>query len=210
MRRKACGMEKVENLYRTARAQHVVPRRSDHARDRAGADHMVESAMIATDSSLRDRRQLADASRFRHDRGRAMHDRCGELGVISLAAKSACRRRPRMRSQSGAPTIVVEHVVASIGRGGDQLRPSARSAIASTTPTARALRRTGHQRGLRGVGKRHARRPAVRIRRRCAVFEPSPSPSKTVPTVQRGGEGSQVRHAEGWRSRKSQRPLRGG
>ena len=38
VRRKAREMEKVENLYRTARAQHVMPRRRDHV-----GDHMVES-----------------------------------------------------------------------------------------------------------------------------------------------------------------------
>ena len=43
MRRKTRGMEKVENLYRTARVQNAVPR---------GRDHMVESDQ--TDSNFRD------------------------------------------------------------------------------------------------------------------------------------------------------------
>jgi len=38
MRRKARGMEKVENLYCTARAQHVMPRRSDHVAGSSRAD----------------------------------------------------------------------------------------------------------------------------------------------------------------------------
>ena len=45
MRRKARGMEKVENLYCTARAQHVMPRRSIKS---PGAEALA-------DSSLRDK-----------------------------------------------------------------------------------------------------------------------------------------------------------
>src|SRR6266436_2826813 len=43
MRRKARGMEKVENLYCTARAQHVMPRRKDHAVESEGANRFKPS-----------------------------------------------------------------------------------------------------------------------------------------------------------------------
>jgi hypothetical protein len=43
MRRKARGMEKVENLYCTARAQHVMPRRRDHAVESGGANRFKPS-----------------------------------------------------------------------------------------------------------------------------------------------------------------------
>jgi hypothetical protein len=38
MRRKARGMEKVENLYCTARAQHAMPQRIDHVNESEGAN----------------------------------------------------------------------------------------------------------------------------------------------------------------------------
>ena len=43
MRRKARGMEKVENLYRTARAQHVLPGRRDHVVGSGGANRFKPS-----------------------------------------------------------------------------------------------------------------------------------------------------------------------
>ena len=43
MRRKARGMEKVENLYCTARAQHVMPPCMDHADESGGANRFKPS-----------------------------------------------------------------------------------------------------------------------------------------------------------------------
>jgi hypothetical protein len=48
MRRKACGMEKVENLYRTARVQNAMPPRPHHVGE-SGSTGRVKSARRSGD-----------------------------------------------------------------------------------------------------------------------------------------------------------------
>src|SRR5512147_3260473 len=91
MRRKTRGMEKVENLYCTARAQHVMPRRRDHVVGSGGANRFKPSREGAR-------------VRFRHQRG-----------GNRVAGESPWRRvhvvREQARAAPSAPCVVEERDV---------------------------------------------------------------------------------------------------
>jgi hypothetical protein len=93
MRRKARGMEKVENLYCTARAQHVMPRRSNHVAGSGGADRFKPSRESSGARSWHDRERVGIAA--------------GHLDVEStLAARRlghAIRRCVVKRCNAGRP-----------------------------------------------------------------------------------------------------------
>ena len=157
MRRKSCGMEKVENLYCTAHAQHVMPRCLDHAVESGAANCIQVFATSACVRSRHDRRRLRIVEetswrldRWGHERRALRHlqpldGRAGPPGdrplrpCRAVAGAAACPRL--VRYESIRPAELCEYCA-----GIAPIAPSLRGVLQSLTRIQPSFLRCSAQR----------------------------------------------------------------
>ena len=101
MRRKARGMEKVENLYCTARAQHVMPPCMDHADESGGANRFKPSRPSgpASASGMSEVKANRGARRLGTESTLAADEACAIPSAIRVVEKWDAGRPPAAAMQ---------------------------------------------------------------------------------------------------------------
>ena len=101
MRRKARGMEKVENLYCTARAQHVMPPCMDHADESGGANRFKPSRPSgpASASGMSEVKPNRGARRLGAESTLAADEACAIPSAIRVVEKWDAGRPPAAAMQ---------------------------------------------------------------------------------------------------------------